>query len=237
MQGKYRVIIITIALAIMLTAAIAMAGWGDALKQTGAQYADEGATAAGLPYTPSEAITGIKNILSLGTESATSSLSKQGGFSSNPATTFSLPDSLKSLGGDSSGLLSALNSAAEGAVPGTGNIFLDAIQNLNITDASALLGGGEDAITRFFESSSRDTIKKLVKPVVSKSVDAAGVGTYLNAMMATQQATGIGGPPFDATEFVTDRTLDSMFSLIAMKEKDIRSTGGVGTTDLIQKLF
>ena len=235
MQIPYRFLILT-ALTLLM-AATALAGWSDTLKQTGSQYANDGAATAGLPYTPSEAVAGIKDVLSLGTDFATSSLARPGGFSSSPATALSLPDSLMGLGGDSSGLLSALNTAAEKSVPSTGSIFLDAIQNLNVNDASSLLGGGEDAITRFFEHSSRDTLKVLVKPVVEKSVDASGVGTYLSAMSLAQQTSGIAGPPFDATDYVTDRTLDGMFHYMALKEKDIRSSGGVGTTDLLKKLF
>lgn len=222
--------------AILLMPSAAFSGWGDTLKQVGSDYADQGATAAGLPYTPSEAVAGIKEVLSMGTDYATSSLGVPGGFSSNPATALALPDSLTSLG-DTVGLLSSLNSAAEGSVPGTGNIFLDVIKNLAVGDYATLLNGGEDAITRFFESSTRDTLKKMVRPVVDKSVEASGVSAYLAPLMAAQQTTNVAGPAFDPVDYVTDRTLDGMFYYIGMKERDIRASGGVGTTDLLQKLF
>ncbi len=232
MRFQYRLISITTALIFILATATAMAGWGDALKGA----AEEGSKTMGLPYTPSEAMEEVKDVLSLGTDYATTSLSKPGGFSSTPATTFSLPDSFGSLG-DTSGLLSSLNTAAEQSVPGTGNVFLDAIQKLSVGETSTLLGGGEDAITRFFENSSRDSIKTLVKPMVSQSVDAAGVGSYLDVLTMAQGASGVAGPAFDPTDFVTEKTLDGMFYFMGMKEKDIRSSGGVGTTDILEKLF
>ena len=128
MHPRYHLLAILTTMAFLMTATVAMAGWGDALKEIGEDYADEGVKAAGLSYTPSEAVTGIKEVLSLGTDYGVSSLGVPGGFSSNPATALSLPDSLSalsSLGGSSSGLLSALNGAAEGAIPETGNIFMD----------------------------------------------------------------------------------------------------------------
>jgi len=236
MRQKYHLLPTLTIFAILLTSAIAAAGWTDTLKTAGSEYADQGATAAGLPYTPSEAVAGIKEVLSLGTNYATSSLSAPGGFSANPATTFSLPTSLTSLG-DTTNLLSSLNSAAEGAAPGTGNVFLDAIQKLAVGDYSTLLGGGEDAITRFFENSSRETLKKMVRPVVDKSVESTGVNAYLAPLMAAQQASNIAGPVFNPVDYLTDRTLDGMFFYMGMKEKDIRSSNGAGTTDLLQKLF
>ncbi len=235
MGRQYRLISIVTVLFLLLSSSV-MAGWGDALKEAGGAAADAGATAAGLPYTPSEALAGIKDVLSLSTDYATSALSKPGGFSSNPASSFSLPSSLGGLS-DASGLLSSLNTAAEKAVPGTGNLFLDAISKLTVGNASTLLNGGEDAITRFFENSARDSIKSLMKPIVSSSVESAGVGQYLSALSMAQQASGVAGAAFDPIDFVTDRTLDGMFSFMAMKERDLRSSGGMGTTDLIQKLF
>ncbi len=144
-----------------------------------------------------------------------------------------LPDSLKGLS-NASGLLGSLNIAAEKTVPSTDNIFMDAIEQLSITNASSLLGGGEDAITRFFESSSRDAIRKLMMPIVSKSVEAAGVDKYLSAMTA---ASSVTEPAFDPNAYVTDRTLDGIFHIMALKEKELRATSGAGTTDLIQKII
>lgn len=217
---------------LLLCASTPFAGWGDTLKQAGSQYADDGAKAAGLAYTPTEATAGIKDVLSIGTDYAVSRLTEPNGFSADPATAFSLPSSLSDLG-NPAGLLNSLYNAAGDSVPATGNIFLDVIQKLSISDASSLLGSGEDAITRYFEQSSRSMLKKLVNPIVAQSVEAAGVGSYLNAL----GSAGAAGPPFDATDFITERTLDGMFHFMALKEKSIRESGGMGTTDLIKKLF
>lgn len=166
MYKKPKLLFLLAPLMILLAVTPAMAGLGDTLKQAGSQYADDAATSAGLPYTPSEAMQGIKDILSLSTGSALETLGHSGGFLDNPSVAIPLPDTLKGFGGNSSGLLSAFNTAAETAVPSTGNIFLDAIEKLSIGNASTLLNGGEDAITRFFETSARDSIKGSSNPLL-----------------------------------------------------------------------
>jgi len=216
--------------ALMLTAMListpASAGWGDALKAAG----DAGAKAAGLSYTPSEAEAGIRKVLTLGTDSAVSKLSSGGGFSANPATAIGLPDSLSSLG-DAAGLLSTFNSAAESSVPSIGGLFKTAIGDLDVPNPGAMIGGGDTSITSYFEKVSRPAIRKLAKPIVSRSLDAAGMGPYVGAMSMASQGAG-----FDPVDFVTDKTLDGIFLSIGEKEKTLRSTGG-GTSELLKKLF
>ena len=236
MKLKYVLTSFLTPLAFLLIIGPCFAGWGDAVKDVGSQYADDGATAVGLPYTPSEAVAGVKEVLSISTKSATTNLSKPGGFSV-PGIGFELPSSLMNLGGNTSGLLSSLQGAATNSIPGTGNVFMDAISGLAAGDYSSLLSGGEDAITRFFEKSSRETLKKLIKPIVGPGIEASGVNTYLAPLLAAQQSSGIAGPQFDATDFVTEKTMDGMFFYMALKEKDIRTTNGAGSTDLLQKLF
>jgi hypothetical protein len=221
-------------MAALMAAAPARAGWGDTLKQAGTQVADEQATAAGLGYTPSEAVSGIKQVLSLGADSAVSTLGAGGGFTANPALSIGLPESLGNLPGGS-GLTSLLNSAAESAVPSVGPLFQSAIAGLDVGNPAPLISSGNDAITRYFESASRDTLKRQAKPLVGKSLDAAGLSSYASAIAAAQQAAGAA--PLDMSGYVTDKLLDSMFSLMGQKEASIRSSGGAGTTELLQKLF
>lgn len=221
-------------LAVLITA-VPSYGWSDALKQTGSRLADESATSAGLPYTPSEAVTGIKQVLSLGADSAVDTLGRPGGFSGSRYA-LPLPDALTGIGGDTSELLSAMNMAAETTAGSSGPLLMDAIQGLTVGDYSALLGGGEDAITRFFETSARDSLRRLLTPVVGSAMEQTGVVDSLTMLMAGKQASGVTGG-FDPASFIADRTLDGIFSVMALKEKDIRQSNGAGTTELLEKIF
>ncbi|SOB58377.1 conserved exported protein of unknown function [Pseudodesulfovibrio profundus] len=213
----------------------ALAGWGDALNKMGSDMADTAATAAGSPYTPSEAMAGIKETLKLGTDSAANTLGSPGGFSAHPDTALSLPGNLSFPG--SSMLLDSLNGAAEGAIPGVKSTFLDSISSLSVSNPTKAVSGGDTAITQYFEQNSRDTLAKLVRPIVEQSVQSAGVGDYLGPLAAAQQAAGLGGTAFDPTTYLTDKTLDSMFYYIGEKEKALRSSGAENASSLLQKLF
>ncbi|WP_158946268.1 DUF4197 family protein [Pseudodesulfovibrio cashew] len=218
-------------LAVIFAALPAEAGWGDIAKQA----ADEGSKAAGLSYTPSEAMAGVKEVLTLGSDYGVSTLTSGDGFSANAATALSLPDSLSGLSGSSS-LLSALNSAAMDAVPETGGIFNQVIQGLSLADASSMFGSGSTSITDAFAASSRDTLKSMVKPVVEKSAAAAGVDTYLTPLNAAMQATG-STTTFDVTDYLSGKVVDGMLYYMGVKEESLRSTGGAGASALLQKLF
>ncbi|CCH49839.1 DUF4197 domain-containing protein [Pseudodesulfovibrio piezophilus] len=218
----------------------ANAGWADTLKKVGTEMADEKAKKSGLSYTSSEAVSGIKEVLSQGTDYGTSILSSAGGFSQNSETALSLPSGLSaltSLGGDSSGLLSALNTAAENSVPETSDLIMSAISDTDITETSDLLDGGETAITQFFESQSRDSLKTMVTPVVTKSIESAGVNSYLQPLMAAQTLTGGDSTLFDPVDYVSEKTLDGMFYYMGVKEKEIRTSGAASASSLLQKLF
>lgn len=211
------------------------AGWGDALKQAGSDLADQQAKEAGLSHTPSEAMEGVREMLSMGTDYGVSSLTSGSGFSANPATSLSLPGALSGLPG-SSDLLSAMNTAATDAVPETGDLFQGAIRDLPVTNPTSLLGGSSDAITRYFEASSRESLKSMVKPVVEKCASAAGVDAYLTPLNAAMQAAG-SGPGFDVNDYLTDKVLDSMFLYMGEKETALRRSGGAGASALLQKLL
>jgi hypothetical protein len=221
---------------ILTSIAPASAGWADSLKQVGSDYADQKAKEAGLSYTPSAALSAAKEVLNLGTASAVSELSTDGAFSQTSATSLSLPESLANVTG-STNLLSSMNKAAENAIPETGTIFQKTISNLNVTDTpSSLLTGEDTAITQYFETSSRDTLKQLVKPVVEKSASTASVSSYMAPLTAALQATG-STSSFDVNDYLTDKVLDSMFLYMGEKEQSLRSSGGEGASALLQKLF
>lgn len=225
----------TACLCLMLFWTQALAGWGDTINSMGSDMADRAATATGSPYTPSEAVKGIKETLKLGTASAADKLGRPGGFSADPQTRLSLPGNISFPG--SSSLLKSMNGAAEGAIPDVKDTFLDSISSMSVRNPTKALSGGDTAITQYFEKNNRDRLAKLVRPIMEKSVQNAGVGDYLAPLAAAQQAAGLGGKAFDPTSYLTNKTLDSMFHYIAEKEKALRSSGAENASSLLQKLF
>jgi hypothetical protein len=222
-----------LSLTLLPAAGPADAGWSDTLKTVGTQAADDQATAAGLSYTPFQAASGIKQLLSLGADSAVSTLGTDGGFSATDLA-IGLPDTLRNLPGAGS-LTALLNSTAESSVPAAGGLIDTAIAGLDISDPVSLVTGGKQAITTFFKAAAGDTLKTQVKPLVAKALDASGISSYTSAIAVAQQAAGAAA--FDPSDFVAERMLDAMFTVMGQKEEAIRANGGAGTTDLLQKLF
>ncbi|MDD3313065.1 DUF4197 family protein [Pseudodesulfovibrio sp.] len=226
-----------LAVLLLLAAASAFAGWTDTLKQAGSELADQKAKDAGLSYTPSEAVAGVKEILTDSTEYATQTLTTGQGFAADAATALALPDWLSGMTGSPS-LLATMNTAAQGAVTGSESSFMDAIQGLSVTDTASLLGSSTSsmtAITDYFASKSRGSLKELIRPVVARSAEAAGLGAAMNAAAAAAQVTG--DTSFDVNDYLADRVLDSMFHYMGVKETELRESGGAGASALLQKLL
>ena len=213
------------------TAAPASAGWGDALKAAG----DAGAKAAGLSVTPSQIEGAFRELLSLGADSAVQSLSQDGGFSKLAATSLSLPDSYQKIAETvAPNLLANLNSAAEAAVPAIGELFQKTIKTMEFANPTELLSGKSDAVTSYFEQSARSSLAENAAPLIRSALEEAGAGT---AVSAAQKLSALTGTDFDPVNYLTDKTLDSMFLYMAQTEKDVRSGDMAVTSELLQKVF
>lgn len=223
---------VSLFLSITLLVLPGMAGWGDSLKEMG----DTGSKAIGLPYTPTEADAGIREVLHMGTDYAVAELGKDGGFAANPAASIPLPDMLSSMIGES-GLLSSFNTAAESSVEPIGGLFHKTIDTMDIGNPASMVSGSDTSITDYFEETARPTLKELARPIVEQQLETAGLGAYTNAISAAQLMSNASGSPFNPTDYVTDKALDAMFMYIGDQEKDLRSNGAANASELLKKLF
>src|SRR5205085_5968303 len=107
-----------------------------------------------------EIISGLKEALTVGTDNSTKKLSKADGFFANAAIKILLPEeakkvesTLRNLGMSSlvDKAILSMNRAAEEAAKGAGNIFVNAVQQMTITDAVNILKGGDFAATNYFK--------------------------------------------------------------------------------------
>ncbi|WP_338669305.1 DUF4197 domain-containing protein [Pseudodesulfovibrio methanolicus] len=206
-------------------------GWGDALKAAG----DAGAKAAGLSVTPSQIESAFRELLSMGADSAVESLSRDGGFSKLAATSLSLPDSYRKVAETvAPDLLANLNSAAEAAVPAIGELFQKTIKTMEFANPSGLLSGKSDAVTSYFEESARPGLAENAAPLIRSALKKAGAGT---AVDAAQRLSALTGTDFNPVDYLTNKTLDSMFLYMGKTEKDVRSGDIAVTSELLKKVF
>jgi len=230
----------------------AVAGWSDYLDQMkdSVNIPSETATktAPDLNLTNTEMVSGLKQALDKGTQFAVNNLSKDGGFLNNSAVKIPMPDSLswvetslRTVGQDklADEFIGTMNAAAEKAVPEAAAIFGQAIQNMSVTDAQGILAGPDDAATQYFRTNTEAALKDKMRPIVEEATARAGVTSAYKNM--TARAGGmtslLSGDATDLDGYVTKKTLDGLFLMIAVEEKKIRANPLARSTDLLKKVF
>jgi len=195
-----------------------------------------------------EMVAGLKEALSEGTQFAVDSLGKEGGFLDNSKVKIPMPDSLswvekslRTLHQDelADEFIDTMNHAAERAVPEAAVIFGAAIRNMSIEDAQEILTGPDDAATQYFRTSTQAELTERMRPIVEEATAQTGVTSAYKNM--TERAGGMTSLlPGDATDldgYVTSKTLDGLFIMIAEEEKKIRENPLARSTDLLKKVF
>ncbi len=193
-------------------------------------------------------VKGLKDALSVGTKKAVSSVSKVNGYFGNLAIKILLPDDLQRVA-DVLGKLGyqkqvddfvlSMNRAAEKAAPKATAIFTNAIKEMSFDDARKILTGGDTAATEYFKSKTHQKLYDEFKPDVSKSMDQVGV-THAYKEMMGKYASSI---PFvkqeslDLDHYVTNKSLDGLFTMVGQEEKKIRTDPAARVTDALKKVF
>ncbi|HUG23035.1 DUF4197 domain-containing protein, partial [Piscinibacter sp.] len=114
--------------------------------------------------TETDAARGIRSALERGAEQAVRLLGRRDGFLGNPQVRIPLPGVLNDAAGwlRATGqgqrvdeLVTAMNRAAEAAVPQARRLLVHAVKSMSVDDARRILTGGDDAATRFFAAKTR----------------------------------------------------------------------------------
>jgi hypothetical protein len=131
-----------------------------------------------------------------------------------------------------------LNEAAEKAATKAKPIFVSAIKQMTIRDAMDILMGEKNAATTYLDKTTRKQLFKEFMPVVQQSLDEVNARTYWTKIAKAYNKVSFGkkvNPELD--QHVTDKALDGMFSLVEVKELDIRKNKSARSSDLLTKVF
>jgi hypothetical protein len=132
----------------------------------------------------------------------------------------------------------SLNRAAERAVPGAKSIFWDAIKKISFSDTRQILEGPDDAATQYFRKKTSSHLRDEFKPVVSQAMSEVGVIQIYKSIDRKIRALPFTKTlSFDLDQYVTDKALDGLFSMLAAEEKKIRQDPAARVTDLLKKVF
>jgi hypothetical protein len=143
--------------------------------------------------------------------------------------------------------VTSMNRAGEQAVPVATEVFVDALRNMSIDDAKAILTGSTNAATEYFRRTTSTNLFTRFHPIVQKATASAGVTSTYKKMTAAagnssnsfMKSVGglMGSDAMDVDSYVTSKALDGLFKMVADEEAKIRANPAARTTDLLQKVF
>ena len=197
--------------------------------------------------TNTQASQGLKAALEQGARAAVAYLGQPGGFLGNDKVRIELPGYLKDgasllrklgQGKRIDELVTAMNQAAEAAVPLAKEMLLSAVKSMNVQDAKNILRGGETSVTQFFSEKTRTPLGVKFLPVVKKTTAQVNLAEKYNQIAS--KAAGVGllkGEAVSIEGYVTSKALDGLYFMIGEEERKIRQDP-VGTgSALLQKVF
>lgn len=194
-----------------------------------------------------DALAGLREALQRGAQSAVEQLGRPDGFLSNARVHIPLPDTLR----QASGLLraagqgkrldeleTAMNRAAEAAVPQARPLLVNAIKSMTVQDAQQVLGGGDTSVTDFFAGKTREPLTGRFLPVVRKTTARVALAQRYEELAGKASKLGLmSAADADVAQYVTGKALDGLFLMIGEEEKRIRQDP-VGTgSALLRKVF
>jgi hypothetical protein len=226
----------------------ALADWTKYLDTIQGAADTAGVSTTDVDLTNTEMVSGLKEALDKGTQFAVDKLGKPGGFLDNKKVRIPMPDSLtwvesslRTVGQDelADEFIATMNEAAEQAVPEAAEVFGDAIQNMSVEDAQGILTGPDDAATEYFRTSTESILTDRMRPIVESATASTGVtSAYKNMMGSAGGLTSmLPGNSTDIDGYITTKTLDGLFLMIAKEERKIRKNPVARSSELMQKVF
>ncbi len=206
-----------------------------------------GNTSWSLDLSQADAALGVRSALERGAKAAVSSLGQNDGFLSNPLVRIELPgflkDAAKILKATGQGhrvdeLVTAMNRAAEAAVPEAQAMLVSAVKSMSVRDALGIVRGGETSVTEYFGRSTREPLGKRFLPIVARATEKVSLASKYDAVAGKAAKLGlIKGKDADIKTYVTGKALDGLYRMIGEEEKKIRQDP-VGTgSALLRRVF
>ena len=236
-----RVVVLALAL-IWIPVQVSVAGLSDYLKSI--QKAT-GGESAGLSN--STIVDGLKQALDVSTGNAVSTVSKVNGYYKNPDIKILLPENVRKVesllrgvgyGDTIDAFEESMNRAAEKAAPQAKEYFVDAIKEMTFDDARKILNGGDNSATLYFEEKTRSKLFTAFEPIVHEKMSEVGVTRYYQDLNSSVKNIPFAGDlNLDLDKYVTNKSLDGLFTMVAEEEAKIRKDPTARVTDLLKKVF
>ena len=194
-----------------------------------------------------DASQGIKTALEKGALAAVGLLGRVDGFLGNPKVRIPLPgfmdDAAKLMktfgqGQRVDALLTAINRAAETAVPMGKDLLVQSVRTMTVTEAKNILTGGDTSVTDFFVQRTRSPLTGRFLPMVTQATEKVALAQTYNEFAGRAAKYGlVKSEDANMPQYVTGKTLDGLYTVIGDEERKIRQDP-VGTgSQILQKVF
>jgi hypothetical protein len=203
--------------------------------------------ASALNLSEGDAAAGVRAALERGAVAAVGLLGKPDGFLGNPKVRIPLPGFLddagkllKTIGQQKrvDELVTAMNRAAEKAVPEAKTLLVSAVKSMSVDDGRKILTGGDTSVTEFFTTKTREPLSVKFLPIVTKATEKVRLADKYNAVAG--KAAGLGllkKEDANIQQYVTGKALDGLYLMIGEEERKIRQDP-VGTgSAILKKVF
>ena len=183
----------------------------------------------------------VKDLLTQSATTTSKNLSAAGSFNNSP-NQIQIPEGMTVFDrAKATRLLTAMNTAAEKAVPEVSQLVQAAIARLDPADPLVILKGGPDAATKLLLTIEGQNLANQSLPIVKRAGVAAGLpDAYQNAMLKGGGLLGGllgGGTSVDIDSHVTRGVLAAIVNSITAQEGMIRSTPSARNTTALQNAF
>jgi Protein of unknown function (DUF4197) len=190
---------------------------------------------------------GLKEALNVGISKGVDVLSAKDGFYKSaykillPEEARNVTNKLKNIPGFSNVeeiLLEKINRGAEDASVRAKPIFISAIKKMTFSDATNILMGSDNAATSFLQKATTDDVYKEFNPVIVASLDKFDARKYWSdAVNAYNKIPLVKKANADLDDYVTRQAMKGLFSMVEVKEKDIRRNKLSRSSELLKKVF
>ena len=184
----------------------------------------------------------------MGTERTVATTSSPDGYLGNALIRIALPEqfdtaasTLRSagLGSYVDDLETGMNRAAELAAAEATDVFWTAIKQMTLADGFAILNGADTAATDYFHGKTSASLRSRFEPIVAGSMQEVGVARLYDQAIDMYNRIPLVEKPemVDLQDYVTDRALSGLFTVLGQEEQKIRRDPVARTTELLQRVF
>ena len=105
--------------------------------------------------------------------------------------------------------------------------------------AFGILNGGNTAATEYFQDRTYAALRTRFHPIIQQKIEEVGLSRIYSRIADTYNSLPVAGTQrlVDLDEYVTDRALAGLFTVLATEEQKIRQDPLARTTELLRRVF